>query len=141
MKLSICVVLVAVLFGIQVCYASHPAEGLEPTLPPNIDELSLLPAEWSMGDITFIPLDEWPDYRNLIPLKQYILFGAASPDGSGEVVLNACSESVFATVVKFYTEYDYIPAVLNANNLRMIPNYEKAHGDFLDVYRNPLTGA
>jgi hypothetical protein len=120
-------------------HAGHPAEGHEIEGQWN-DAYRFPPAELSRGDMTFMPLDEYPDFENLTQLEKYMVFGVKSSDLRSDAGLPPYLTTIFTWVTKFYDAHGYIPEQLDLDTVRMIPGKINTPEEWLEVEKNPLTG-
>ncbi len=123
----------------EVCYAAHPAAG-HPIAGEWHDEWHYPDANLSLGDLTFMPREDYPVFDELTQLEQYMLLGVTSSDMSEEHGLMPWRDLIFSWVNKFYLEYAYIPEQLTPDVIRSIPGYEGYSDEMFAAERNPLTG-
>jgi len=127
------------LTAVTICYAAHPAAG-HPIAGEWHDEWHYPDASLSMGDLTFMPREEYPVFDELTQLEQYMLLGVKSSARSAEHGLMPWTDQIVSWVNKFHREYGYVPEQLTPDVIRSIPGYEEYADEMFDAERNPLTG-
>jgi hypothetical protein len=129
-----------VLGATSVCFAKHPADGY-PIAGHWVEGAKFPDSSLSIGDLTFMPESEYPDYSKLTQLEQYMMFGVTSSDLSSHDGLPPYRSTILGWVCRCYEELGYIPDQLTPDVVRTLPGYENMKDEWLSIERNPLTGA
>lgn len=123
-------------------YAAHPAEGKK--IPEDANALLCqqagVPEGWDINELTFIKTGDYPTVDELTYLEIYMIAGVNWEKDGKTWGMSPWSNHVFTAVNRFYDLYGYVPEVLDEEIIHMTPGYEKATGDKLNEFRNPLTG-
>lgn len=132
-----------VVLNVQAGWAIHPAEGKQlPKGAGNVmSERSGVPASWSINDLTFPLVGEYPTAEELTYLEVYMVVGVNWEKDGKTWGMSPWSSEIAHVVHRFYDQYGYVPGVLDAELILQTPGYENKTDQELEVYKNPLTGA
>lgn len=137
--LSLVLSCLLVLAGTAHSFAKHPAEG-HPVAGFWPEGAHFPAAELSIGDLTFMPEEDYPDYDNLSQLEKYMMFGVLTCDLGPELALPPYYTTITTWVFKYHAAFGTVPEQLTPEIIRSIPGCEGMQDDWLSVERNPLTG-
>lgn len=117
----------------------HPVHGHK--ADPIISSMYLpgmgLPAEWSIGDITFP--DSYPPLSSLTEEEKYIIVGSRSSAWRTDSGLADWAGQIYSIVSRYYEQYGKVPDVLTPEAVRSIRGLESYPEDGLCEFLNPLT--
>lgn len=96
-----------------------------------------LPAEWSIGDLTFP--DSYPPLASLTEEEKYMIVGSRSSAWRSDSGLADWAGQIYSLVSRYYQQFGKVPEKLTPEVVRSIKGFSNYPEEGLCEFLNPLT--